>query len=250
MSHLPCPSAKMQRAIALLMLVAAGMLANTSAYCQSGTPYLIDSSGAPARNASGLCWRTGSWSPAAATAAKLDGMPLGCTCEPAMMPAGACESTPAALPPPVIQPARVEPAAPTAPAANPVTPQKVKLSAEAHFQFGQAILDDDTLARLEELATALAQIQLEVVLVVGHADRIGPEDFNQKLSEKRAAAVKLYLIGKGIAAGRIYTEGKGEQQPRHVGDCKADGTEDRRNATLVACLQADRRVEIEAIGVR
>jgi hypothetical protein len=58
-----------------------------------------------------------------------------------------------------------------------------------------------------------AKLVLEVVIAVGHADRIGSAAYNQKLSEKRAASVKDYLVSKGIPANRVYTEGKGSKQP-------------------------------------
>ena len=61
---------------------------------------------------------------------------------------------------------------------------------------------------------------------------------------------QAYLIGRGVPANRIYTEGKGEKQPTHLGDCEGMGREHRRNHRLIECLAADRRVEIEVIGVR
>jgi OOP family OmpA-OmpF porin len=93
------------------------------------------------------------------------------------------------------------------------------------------------------------ELKLEVILAVGHTDRIGSDAYNQKLSEKRAAAVKTYLVGKGVEANRVYTEGKGEKQPVTTDKCnnlEATG----KNKKLVECLQPDRRVEIEVIGTK
>ncbi len=85
-----------------------------------------------------------------------------------------------------------------------------------------------------------------MITAVGHADRFGSDSYNQSLSERRAMAVKTYLMGKGIADNRIYAEGKGEKQPvTRADECKGGKT-----AKVIACLQPDRRVEIEVIGTR
>ncbi|MCB1914714.1 MAG: OmpA family protein [Rhodocyclaceae bacterium] len=238
-------------AAAVLCLAGALMLAATvsSAGATDELPYLIDTSGQPARNGSALCWRTGSWSPAAARSARFEDKPMACTCEPELVARGDCEPPPAVPPAPPPTPLAEQPMA--APAVREIVgPTKVKLSAEAHFRFGTSVLQPDTRARLDQLTDELAGIELEVVLAVGHADRIGDDRYNQEISEKRAAEVKAYLIGRGVPANRIYTEGKGEKQPVHLGDCDGLGREHRRNQPLIDCLAADRRVEIEAIGVR
>jgi OOP family OmpA-OmpF porin len=93
-------------------------------------------------------------------------------------------------------------------------------------------------------------IKLEVILAVGHTDRIGGDAYNQKLSEKRAAAVKEYLVAKGIEANRVYTEGKGEKQPVTGDKCKSLGKDSAKTKALIDCLQPDRRVDIEVIGTK
>ena len=93
----------------------------------------------------------------------------------------------------------------------------------------------------------LKDIKLEVIIAVGHADRLGSDQYNQKLSEKRAEAVKAYLVGKGVEPNRVYTEGKGEKQPVTGDKC---GKSDKKTKQLVECLQPDRRVEIEVIGTK
>jgi len=90
---------------------------------------------------------------------------------------------------------------------------------------------------LDRLADEAKKMDLEVIIAVGHADWTGPAAYNQKLSERRAAAVKAYLVTKGVSPNRIYTEGKGETQP--VADNK---TREGR--------AKNRRVDVEIVGTR
>ena len=90
-------------------------------------------------------------------------------------------------------------------------------------------------------------INLEVVIAIGHADWIGTDEYNQRLSVRRAESVKAYLVAKGLEGNRVYTEGKGEKQPV-TGD-KCSKTE-KKSKKLIECLQPDRRVEIEVIGTK
>lgn len=190
-------------------------------------PYLIDSRNVVARSGTGLCWRTGFWSPAAAQTAYGDRFPLGCDCDSDIVPADQCVAEQAAPAP--------------APAAD-----KIKLSADALFDFDSANLRPEGRQRLDELANQARGMNLEVILAVGHTDRIGNESYNQGLSERRAESVKEYLVSRGIDTNRVYTEGKGEAEPVTGSDCdNVSG----RNA-LISCLQPDRRVDVEVIGTR
>lgn len=92
-------------------------------------------------------------------------------------------------------------------------------------------------AKLDDLAGKVSGIALEVVIAVGHTDSTGAAGYNQKLSNRRAEAVKAYLVSKGIESNRIYTEGKGLTQP--VADNK---TKEGR--------AKNRRVEVEVVGTR
>jgi OOP family OmpA-OmpF porin len=125
--------------------------------------------------------------------------------------------------------------------------QKVTLAADALFDFDKAVLRPEGKAKLDDVTGKLKGMKLEVIIAVGHTDRIGSDKYNQKLSEKRAEAVKAYLVGKGVEPNRVYTEGKGEKQPVTGDKC---GKSEKKSKKLIECLQPDRRVEIEVIGTQ
>jgi len=140
------------------------------------------------------------------------------------------------------------PMAKPAPAPTPKpAAQKVTLAADALFDFDKAVLRSEGKAKLDDVTDKLKGMKLEVIIAVGHTDRIGSDKYNQKLSEKRAEAVKAYLVGKGVDANRVYTEGKGEKQPVTGDKC---GKSNAKSKKLIECLQPDRRVEIEVIGTK
>jgi OOP family OmpA-OmpF porin len=113
----------------------------------------------------------------------------------------------------------------------------VTFAADTFFDFDKATLKPDGKAKLDDLTSKLQGMNLEVVIAVGHTDSVGNPNYNQKLSVRRAEAVKSYLVSKGIEANRVYTEGKGEKQP--VADNKS-----------AAGRAKNRRVEIEVVGTR
>lgn len=203
-------------------------------------PYLIDSRGVIVRSGADLCWRTSQWTPAlAASTPVVNGeFPAGCECDKDLMPAGTCEPKPAPV-------AEAAPAPAPVPAPKPAA-EKVTLAADALFDFDKAVLRPEGKAKLDDVVSKLDKINLEVIIAVGHTDRLGSDKYNQKLSERRAQSVKDYLIGKGVEPNRVYTEGKGESQPKTAG-CNMK-PESGHNKKLVECLQPDRRVEIEIIG--
>ena len=169
------------------------------------------------------CWRDANWTPATGVKG-CDGVPV-----------------PPPPPPPVVEkapePAKVVEAPkppPPPPAPVPVT-EKITYNADALFDFDKAVLKPEGKAKLDDLVEKLSHVTLEVIIAVGHTDSIGSDAYNQKLSVRRAEAVKAYLVGKGIEKNRVYTEGKGEKQP--VADNKtAEGR------------AKNRRVEIEVVG--
>jgi OOP family OmpA-OmpF porin len=118
------------------------------------------------------------------------------------------------------------------------------------FDFGKAELKDSGKQRLDQLAGEIKGADVDEIVAVGHADRIASEDYNQKLSEARAQAVKDYLAQQGAKSNVITAQGKGESQPVTGEGCKKLGAERAANKKLVDCLQPDRRVEIEVLGSR
>jgi OOP family OmpA-OmpF porin len=173
---------------------------------QNGTGELVWKNGT-----NELCWRDASWTPATAAAG----------CDGALVPP----------PPPVA----------AAPAPAPVPPavaaSKVTFAADAFFDFDKYVLKPEGRAKLDDLVSKIKDVNLEVIIAVGHTDSIGTVAYNQKLSVRRAEAVKAYLVSKGIEKNRVYTEGKGKSQP----------IADNRTAEGRA---KNRRVEIEVVGTR
>lgn len=226
--------------IATLMLAASAALAG-SALAQSSPPYaplttdiqakqpyssyLMDARGVITRDPFGLCWRSGYWTPADAAA--------GCDA-PICVPPEKLENGKCVAPPPPPPPAEVPPA----PAPAPVpTSEKVSYQADTFFDFDKAVLKPAGKQSLDELFSKLGDMDLEVIIAVGHTDSVGTDKYNQKLSVRRAEAVKTYLKSKGVDPARIYTEGKGEKQP--VASNKT-----------AAGRAKNRRVEIEVVGTR
>ena len=135
-----------------------------------------------------LCWRDANWTPATAAAG----------CDGALVPPAPAAAAPAPAPAPV----------PPAVAAS-----KVTFAADAFFDFDKYVLKPEGRAKLDDLVSKIKDVNLEVIIAVGHTDWIGTKEYNQKLSVRRAEAVKAYLVSKGIEKNRVYTEGKGKSQP-------------------------------------
>ena len=92
-------------------------------------------------------------------------------------------------------------------------PTHVTFLAETLFDFDKSALKPDGEAQLDELIGQVKGVDVEIVIVIGHADGIGSDAYNQKLSERRASAVKTYLVSQGLAAGKVKAEGRGESEP-------------------------------------
>lgn len=182
--------------------------------------YLVDApNSAIITSGTGLCWHTSAWT--AGSAAE--------PCDPTKKTVVA-----AAAPLPIVI------------AAVPVKPlpQKISFSGDALFAFDKSELKPEGKAMLDDLAGQLDGASYDNILTTGHTDRFGSNQYNQKLSERRAESVKNYLISKNVQSTRISSEGKGELQPV----TRADECKGAKTAKVVACLQPDRRVDVEMTG--
>ena len=138
---------------------------------------------------------------------------------------------------PVAAPAPVVVQTPPPPPPPQPVSEKVSFAAESLFDFDKAVVKTDGKAALDGLVTNLQGMNLEAIVTVGHTDSVGSDAYNEKLSLRRAEAVKAYLVSKGVEASRVFVEGKGEAQP--VADNK--GAEGRAK---------NRRVTVEVVGTR
>jgi len=147
-------------------------------------------------------------------------------------------------------PAPVAVAVPPPPVANPPPSAPLPLPAPRFERYTLSAtelfgFDRDKLRmpqpKLDEIATALGgHNEVNRVVIIGYADRIGSDQYNQKLSERRAMAVKNYLVSKGISGSRLDAQGRGEANPVVV--CN-----DKNRPALIKCLEPNRRVEVEQI---
>lgn len=212
----------MNKPVTLTHLIAAAVFAagTSAAVAAPGDGYTVATDQSAVLSTGGNCWRTTGWTPADAFT----------DCDADLMPPPPAPAPPPPPPPP--------PAPAPAPAPLPApTPEKVTFAADAFFDFDKAALKPEGQARLDDLVSKIRDMTLEVVIAVGHTDSIGAADYNQRLSVRRAESVKSYLVGQGIEANRIYTEGKGENQP-----IASNKTREGR--------AKNRRVEIEVVGTR
>ena len=115
--------------------------------------------------------------------------------------------------------------------------EKVTFAADVLFDFDKSVIKPEGRSKLDDIASKVKGVNLEVVIAIGHADSVGSDAYNQRLSVRRAESVKAYMVSKGIETNRVYTEGKGEKQP--VADNKTKEGKAK-----------NRRVEIEVVGTR
>ena len=186
--------------------------------------YLVDTRGNVVKSGYGLCWHTGFWTPAMAIA----------ECDPGLTKKDNVKTADAG-------PVAAAPVGPEKPAFVAIT-----LQAETLFDFDKSVIRPDGKRKLDEdiVAKMKEYPQVELVLVTGHTDHIGTDTYNQKLSQRRANAVKDYLVGRGVESHRIETAAKGESEP--VVSCDdIKGKASGKNIQLVNCLQPNRRVVVE-----
>jgi outer membrane protein OmpA-like peptidoglycan-associated protein len=147
---------------------------------------------------------------------------------------------------PVTAPAPERAAAPErAPVPVAKAPMSVSFEAEPLFSFDKSVIRGDQRSKLDEFVASLKGTQYDSIDVFGHADRIGSTKYNLNLSQRRANAVKAYLVRQGIPSGKINAEGRGESEPVTGDNCKG-----QRGKTLISCLEPDRRVDVSVTATK
>jgi OOP family OmpA-OmpF porin len=179
--------------------------------------YLVSGTQEPVRSAYGDCWRTASWTEESATPECDPQLAVKETSKTPLMPA-------------------------------PTAPKRASFATEVLFDFERAELDADGRKVLDDLASKLLATDIEKVTATAHTDRIGGAEYNERLSARRAEAIRVYLVEKGVPEKVLHFENKGAREPLTVGRCESMGPETKHNVKLVACLQPDRRVDIELVG--
>ena len=141
-------------------------------------------------------------------------------------------------PPPVV----VQPPPP------PPQPMRVSFSADSLFDFDKSDVKPGGKQALDKFASDLRGTRYDAVQVTGHTDRLGSHDYNMRLSTRRADAVSAYLVqSASIPAGKIAAKGVNGADPvTKPGDCKGS----KATPQLIACLQPDRRVDVEVTGTK
>src|SRR5260370_25098794 len=146
------------------------------------------------------------------------------------------------------QPATVGGSAATLPvewAPAPIAPKvEEPVTASVFFDYNRPEIRPGEAPKLDELTAKIKGRAFGRLDAVGHADRIGSNAYNLRLSQRRAEAVRAYLVGKGMDAGRIRIEAEGKEHAGTGGACKNIGPENRKKQKLIECLQPDRRPAI------
>lgn len=200
-------------------LAAAVMAAAGVSGAANADNYLVSSNGEVVVNNYGECWHTGSWKPGDEI--------VGCDGKVAEV---------------VAVPVAVEPPPPPAPVYKVEKVERITLDAETYFNFDKATLKPGAVDKLDALVERIKNAEgVNKLTITGHADRIGPEAYNQKLSERRAESVRDYLAQRldSASMANVETMGKGESEP--LQQCP-----DMRGNKLIACLAPNRRVDVDA----
>ena len=203
----------MKKLITLIIALSAGLVSAQT------VDNWVNAGGQPWKNSVGQCWRNANWTPATA-------LP---DCDGALKPVQPRVNVVIPVTP------QVEPAKET-PRAQEQKIAKLTYSTDTLFDFDKSVLKPEGRQMLDGLVGKInKEFNLEVVIAVGHTDWIGTDAYNLKLGQRRAEAVKAYLVSRGIEKSRVYTDSKGEKQPVAT------------NKTAAGRAQ-NRRVEIEVVG--
>jgi OmpA-OmpF porin, OOP family len=203
-------------------------------------PYVISSSGGVVRNSSNECVRTGSDEPIATVPPECGGAKVA-SAPPAPQPPQTTQAPPAAPAPAASTDTAVAPTASAEAAAAPAETAPattvVYIGADTYFPFNQAELSSDAKQVLEPVVERAREADGATIRVVGHADQIGSDDYNMQLSQRRADAVRTYMVDQGVPPDAVQVEARGESDP--IIAC-----ENQQGQSLIDCLQVNRRTEI------
>jgi OOP family OmpA-OmpF porin len=141
----------------------------------------------PVTNSTGLCWRTNTWTPATADP----------RCDGALSPVAPTKVIPPATPTPN----------------KTVEAVRITYLSRALFDFDQSVIKPAGKQELDQLVARLKTMTVEIAIAVGHTDSVGTDAYNLRLGQRRAEAVKQYLVSQGLEASRVYTDTKGEREP-------------------------------------
>lgn len=226
--------------IGVLSSILTVLLANAyTAQAANNAPkgYWVDSSGSIVHSGTGLCVRTGTWAPADAIVPGCDGVPLHAA--PVVMKENKPEVQAAQQPSPepIVAPASAKSEETAKVAVIPPVIAKLSLKTDTSFGFDKSSLQPEGIEHLKKLKAELENDKVDSIIATGHTDSIGKASYNQKLSLRRAQAVKDYLVSLGLPANRIFIEGKGESQP-----VASNKTSQGR--------ALNRRVDVEVLGTK
>lgn len=108
------------------------------------------------------------------------------------------------------------------------------------FRHDEAILLPAARGRLDRVADALKQMPSDRKIVIeGHTDALGTDEYNRRLSEQRANAVRSYLLQRGVTADQVVAEGRGEQEPIAPNQTAEGRANNRRVEIVIRPSQAD-----------
>jgi OmpA-OmpF porin, OOP family len=217
-----------------VLAVIAGLSVAPARAADNPAGYLISGQdGAPVTAGYGECVHTGRWTPDTSYR----------QCDPRPVAAAPVQLAPEPAPARVA--AEPAPVAAETPALEAPRAVPFRISMDTLFDFDSSVLRADAGPALDEFATRLSRTEYQTVDIVGHADRIGGAKHNQQLSERRAGAVRDYLVAKGLDGSRIAVSGVGTSEPITGSQCQG-----LRGNSLISCLQPDRYTEVTVTGTQ
>jgi len=117
---------------------------------------------------------------------------------------------------------------------------KVSVRSTAHFDFDRAAIRPDDQSRILAEVATMTNVTWQTVTAVGHTDSVGPTDYNRQLADRRAQAVKAFLVGKGLDPTMIQTGAKAAEMPVSSNDTATGRSRNRRTEIVFQGVRASR----------